>query len=356
MKHKRLFIPGPVEVEPEILQAMGTPMIGHRSSEFKELYAEVQPKLQKLLYTENPVFLSTSSATGIMEGSIRNLVGKRCLSLVCGAFSERWHGIAGECGKEADAIEVEWGKAIKPEQVDDALATGKYDTVALVHNETSTGVMNPLEAIAGVVKKYPDVMLLVDTVSSMTGVKIEVDRLGLDVCLAGTQKAFALPPGLCVFTVSRRALERSATMKGKGFYFDFQAFLKYHEKQNTPCTPSISHIFALNVQLDRMFKEGLESRFARHQKMAAYCRNWARERFALFPEAGYESVTLTTVANTRNIDVAALNKALASKDATIGNGYGDLKDKTFRIAHMGDCTLDQLKELLANIDGFLAGR
>jgi len=353
MKHKRLFIPGPVEVEPEILQAMGTPMIGHRSSEFKELYAEVQPKLQKVLYTENPVFLSTSSATGIMEGSIRNLVGKRCLTLICGAFSQRWHRIVSECDKEGDAIDVEWGKAIKPEQVDEALATGKYDTVALVHNETSTGVMNPLEEITQVVKNYPDVMLMVDTVSSMTGVKIEVDKLGLDVCLAGTQKAFALPPGLCVFTVSQRAMDRSATMKGKGFYFDFQAFLGYHEKNNTPCTPSISHIFALNVQLDRMIMEGLDNRFARHLEMSNYCRNWARERFALFSEEGYESVTLTTVTNTREIDVAALNKALAAKDATIGNGYGKLKDKTFRIGHMGDCTLDQIKELLANIDEFL---
>lgn len=353
MKYKRLFIPGPVEVEPEILQAMGTPMIGHRSSEFKELYAEVQPKLQKLLYTENPVFLSTSSATGIMEGAIRNLVGKRCLSLVCGAFSKRWYEIVPACAKEADAITVEWGKAIKPEQVDEALATGKYDAVALVHNETSTGVMNPLESIAEVVKKYPGVMLMVDAVSSMTGVKIEVDKLGLDVCLAGTQKAFALPPGLCVFTVSQRALERSAGMKDKGFYFDFQAFLEYHEKNNTPCTPSISHIFALNVQLDRMFREGLDNRFARHEEMANYCRNWARKRFALFPEEGYESITLTTVSNTREIDVAALNKALAARDATIGNGYGKLKDKTFRIGHMGDCTPAQLKELLDNIDEFL---
>lgn len=356
MKHKRLFIPGPVEVEPEILQAMGTPMIGHRSGEFKELYAEVQPKLQKLLYTANPVFLSTSSATGIMEGSIRNLVGKRCLTIVCGAFSQRWRGIVQECGKEGDAIDIEWGKAVRPGQVDAALATGKYDVVALVHNETSTGIMNPLEAVAEVVKKYPGVMLAVDAVSSMTAVKIEVDKLGLDVCLAGTQKAFALPPGLCVFTVSQRALERSASMKGKGFYFDFQAFLEYHEKNNTPCTPSISHIYALNVQLDRMFQEGLENRFARHRKMADRCRNWARQNFALFPEEGYESVTLTTATNNRGIDIAALNKALAARDATIGNGYGKLKDKTFRIAHMGDCTLDQLNELLANIDEYLAGR
>lgn len=356
MKHKRLFIPGPVEVEPEILQAMGTPMIGHRSGEFKELYAGVQPKLQKLLYTASPVFLSTSSATGIMEGSIRNLVGKRCLTIVCGAFAQRWYGIVQECGKAGDAIDIEWGKAVRPEQVDAALATGKYDVVALVHNETSTGIMNPLEAVAEVVKKYPEVMLAVDTVSSMTAVKIEVDKLGLDVCLAGTQKAFALPPGLCVFTVSQRALERSARMKGKGFYFDFQAFLEYHEKNNTPCTPSISHIYALNVQLDRMFREGLENRFARHREMADRCRNWARQNFALFPEEGYESVTLTTITNNRGIDIAALNKALAARDATIGNGYGKLKDKTFRIAHMGDCTLDQLNELLANIDEYLAGR
>ncbi len=353
MAHKRLFIPGPTEVEEEILQGMATPMIGHRGKEFEKLYAELQPKLQSLLYTKNPVFLSTSSSTGVMEGAIRNLVGKRCLSLVCGAFSDRWYEIAPACNKEADAIKVEWGKAVKAEQVDAALATGKYDAMALVHNETSTGVMNPLEAIAKVVKKYPDVMLMVDTVSSMAGVKIEVDKLGLDVCLAGTQKAFALPPGLAVFTVSQRALERSATMKDKGYYFDFQAFLESHAKNNTPCTPSISHLFALNVQMDRMFKEGLDARFKRHQEMANYCRSWAKKRFALFPEAGYESVTLTTVTNTRNMDVSALNKALAAKGAVIGNGYGKLKDKTFRIAHMGDCTMAQLKELLNNIDEFL---
>jgi len=353
MTHKRLFIAGPTEVEPEILEAMGTPMIGHRGSEFASLYAGMRPKLQKLLYTENPVFLSTSSSTGVMEGAVRNLVGRRCLVTVCGAFSKRWYEIISACNKAVDPVEVEWGKAVKPEQIDEALATGKYDAVAFVHNETSTGVMNPLEDVAEVVKKYPDVMLMVDAVSSMTAVKIEVDKLGLDVCLAGTQKAFALPPGLTVFSVSQRALERSATMEDKGYYFDFQAFLQYHQKDNTPCTPTISHLFALDVQLDRMFKEGLENRFARHKEMANHCRSWARERFAVFAEEGYESVTLTTLTNTRGTDISALIKALAAKNVVLGNGYGKLKDKTFRIAHMGDCTLEQLKELLGNIDEFI---
>ncbi len=352
--HKRLFIPGPTEVGRDILDAMGTWMIGHRSREYKELQGRVSPKLQKFLYTERPVFLGTCSSTGWMEGAVRNCVLRRCVNFCNGAFSERWHKITLANGIEADAVTQEWGKPIYPEMVDEALSSGKYDAMTLVHNETSTGVMSPLEEIASLVReKYPDVCLIVDAVSSMAAVKLEFDKLGLDVLLAGVQKAFALPAGLAVCAVSERAMERSSKAKNKGYYFDFEVFLKYWEKNQTPATPCISQVFALDRMLDKAFEEGLENRWARHRRMAEYVRGWARERFALYAEPGYESVSLTTVKNTRNIDVEALNEFLARKGAVIANGYGKTKDQVFRIAHMGDYDVKDLQELTGWIDEFL---
>ncbi len=353
--HKKLFIPGPTEVREDILDVMKTPMIGHRSKEFSELYDSVIPKVKKVLYTENKVFLSTSSATGLMEGAIRNCVKERALNLVCGAFSKRWHQITKANGKEADVVEVEWGKAILPEMVRDALKTGKYDAVTFVHNETSTGVMNPIYEIAEVMKEFPDVSFLVDAVSSMVGVKIEVDRLGIDVCLAGVQKAFALPPGLALCSVSEKALKKAESIPNRGYYFDFLTFLKYdQDKHQTPTTPIISIIFALDKQLDRFFEEGLENRFARHLKMANYVRDWTRQYFAFFPDEKYLSNTLTAIKNTRGISVADLNKELGKRGAMISNGYGKLKEQSFRIAHMGDLTLDDMKWLLSQINEILS--
>jgi aspartate aminotransferase-like enzyme len=237
----------------------------------------VKEKLKKLLFTEGKVFLSTSSAFGVMEGAVRNLVGKRCANFCNGAFANKWHDVTKRCGKEADAFKVDWGKPITPELVDEALSTGKYDSMTLIHNETSTGVMSPLAEIAEVMKKYPDVVSIVDTVSSMSAVKIPVDELGLDCCLFGVQKAFALPPGLAVFTASEKALERCKTIEGRGYYFDFLEFDAADAKDNTPSTPCISQIFAIDKQLDRFFAEGLKT-LARHQEMAKLVRTWVTDR------------------------------------------------------------------------------
>ncbi|KPJ51298.1 aminotransferase [candidate division TA06 bacterium DG_26] len=351
MKHKKLFIPGPTEVRREILDVLATPMIGHRSKDFSQLLGEVTPKLQKLFYTNGRVFLSTSSSTGVMEGAVRNCVKNRCLSCVCGAFSDRWEKIARANGKETERLEVEWGKGITADMVRDRLKNGKFDAITLVHNETSTGVMNPLYEIAEVMKEYPDVVFLVDAVSSLAGVKIEVDALGIDVCLAGVQKCFALPPGLAVFSVSDKALRKAREVDCRGYYFDFLEFERYFaERMQTPTTPVISLIYGLNRQLDDMFGEGLEKRFARHKELADYTRKWAKERFDLFADEGFRSNTLTTVTNTRGISVAALNQELAKREVTIANGYGKLKEKTFRIAHMGDLTSEEVKQLLLWID------
>ncbi|MFH0889110.1 MAG: alanine--glyoxylate aminotransferase family protein [Planctomycetota bacterium] len=349
--HKKLFIPGPVEVYPGVLNAMATPMIGHRTKEYAALHGDVKAKLQQLLYTKNKIYLSTSSGTGLMEACVRNCVNKRAAHFICGEFGERWYGISIANGKEADPFKVELGKAIKPEMVDKELATGKYDTVFITHNETSVGVLNPLAEIAEVVKKYPDVLFMVDAVSSMAGVKIEVDKWNIDVCLASTQKGFALPPGFAICSVSNRALERAKQVKNRGYYFDFVEFDAFDAKNQTPTTPSVSHLFALNYQLDQMLKEGLDNRFNRHKELAKICREWVKDNgFKLFTEPGYESITMTTADNIRKIDIKKLNEELAQVGYMISAGYGKLKDTTFRIAHMGDTTVQELKELLAAMD------
>jgi aspartate aminotransferase-like enzyme len=351
--HKRLFIPGPTEVHPAVRERMAMPPVGHRSAEATRLGESIIGKFQRLLHTRSPIFLSTSSSTGLMEACIRNGSRKRFLSLPCGAFGERWHEIAQANGKPVDAVAAEWGKAIRPEAVRKALATGRYDAVLLTHNETSTGVMCPLPEIAAVVKTFPDVLLFVDAVSSMGAVDLDFDLLGIDGLLAGVQKALALPPGFAVMAVSDRAIERAGEIEHRGFYFDFVRHSDAYRRKQGITTPSTSHLYALDLQLDRILEETMPVREARHRRMADVARAWAVDRFGLFAEAGFESVTLTTVRNTRGVDVAGLNRELAERGVVIANGYGKLKDQTFRIAHMGEIQTDELAELLGWIDEIL---
>jgi len=353
MPHKRLFIPGPTEVRVENLAALALPQVGHRSSEFKELYAAVVPKLKTLLRTEGRVMLFTSSSTGVWEAAIRNCVRDRVLCCMQGAFSDRWLKVAESNGKRPTALQVDWGQAITAEMIDAELAKGGYDAITVVHNETSTGVMNHLDEIAEVLKKYPDVSFLVDAVSSMAGAPIEVDKWGIDVCLAGLQKAFSLPAGLAVGSVSQAALDKAATIENRGYYFDLLEMAKYDDRGMTPSTPAIPQIQALSAQLDDFLAEGIDQRFARHAFLAGIVQDWARDRFAIFSQAGFESPTITCVKNTRGISVADLNDQLAQQWAMISNGYGKLKEETFRIAHMGDTQEWEMRGLLATIDRLL---
>jgi len=360
MAHVKLHIPGPVEVSDKTFQAFRSPMIGHRGQGFKDLYAKMRPQLQALLDTKQLVYLSTSSAWGVMEGAIRNLVAKKVLNCMCGAFSDKWLDVSKRCGKDAEGLQVEWGSPIRAEAIDKKLATGQFDALTLIHNETSTGVMSPLSEIAALKAKYPDVMFIVDAVSSLTATKIELDALQIDVLLAGTQKAFALPPGLSVFACSPAALAKAATMKDRGYYFDFVEFQKNAEQDMTPSTPSIGHVFALSSKLDDFFAEGLDARFARHKKLAEATRSWAAKHgFNLYPEPGFESVTLTCVSNGarpggRVIDVAKFQKLVKEQGFLIDGGYGKIKGTTFRLSNMGDETEAAMQALYGAMDQALA--
>lgn len=352
--HKKLFIPGPVEVAPEILQAMATPMVGHRMPEYATLHHRVKEGLKRLLFTDGRVFLATSSAFGVMEGAVRNLVAKRCANFCNGAFSDKWHDVTVRCGKAADAIKVEWGQAITPELVERTLATGRYDAFTLIHNETSTGVMSPLPEIMAVARKYPEVDSIIDTVSSMSALKIPVDELGIDCCIFGVQKALALPPGLAVFTASDKALTKAKTVEGRGYYFDFAEFAKNDDKDNTPSTPCLSQIYALDRQLERIFSEGLEARWQRHQDLARQVREWVQERgYGFFAEPPHQSLTLTCATNVPGTDLARLKKLLGERGFAFDDGYGKIKGQTFRIAHMGDIRPEELQQFLAVIDEIL---
>lgn len=352
--HKKLFIPGPTEVRQDILDAQAKPLIGHRMKAMTELYTGMIKKTQDILATQNFTFILTASGSAIMEGAIRNCVKSDVLCCVCGAFSERWYKIAQSCDKNADAVTVDWGKAITPEMVEEKLKEKKYEAITIVQNETSTGVRNPVEDIAQVLKKYPDVLLLVDTVSSLMGDHIKINDWGIDVCLASSQKALALPPGLAVGVVSDKALKKAETVTGRGQYCDFNGIKAYFEKKGqTPSTPAITLMYAMDIQLDKIKSETMEKRYQRHKDMAKYVQDWANKHFKMFPEKGYESVTVSCIDNTKKINVADLNSELGNRGYAISNGYGKMKEQTFRIAHMGDLTLDEVKELITNIDEIL---
>lgn len=350
--HDKLFIPGPVEVSEKTWEAFRRPMIGHRSEAFRELYRSIHPRLRELFGTKQPVFLSTSSAWGVMEAAIRNVVRERVLCCMCGAFSDKWLDVARRCGKEAEPLQVEWGRHIDPAALDQQLATGRFDTVTLIHNETSTGVMNPLPEICCTMAKYPDVALIVDTVSSFSAVPIAMDSLGIDVLLTGSQKALALPPGFALFAASEKAFARAEKQKDRGYYFDFLEFKKNQETDMTPTTPSVAHIHALQSKLDDIFTEGLTNRYERHSRTNALVHEWVRARgFEFFAEDGYRSKTLTCVRNNRGIDVAALVKELRAKHhLVIDGGYGKIKGQTFRLSNMGDETEESVSHLLRCLD------
>jgi aspartate aminotransferase-like enzyme len=334
-------------------------MIGHRSGECDALIASVEDKLKQIFLTQHRVYILASSGSGLQEAAIRNGVrsGRRVANFVNGAFSQRWHEVSAGCGKAAVKFVVPMGQPILPEFVAASLAGGEWDAITVVHNETSTGVASPVGAIAALLHaQYPETLLFVDAVSSLAGDWIPTDEWRLDLCLTSSQKALALPPGLAFAAVSDRVLERAQQVTGRGWYFDFLLLEKYLAKSTTPATPAISLLRAADKQLGAILTEGLAARIARHRRLADMTQQWALGRgFGLFAAEGYRSQTVTCVENTPNIDYASLSKFLKGRGLAISNGYGDLKGKTFRIAHMGDVTDAEMRALLMAIDAFEAG-
>ncbi len=352
-----MFVPGPVDVAPEVLAAQTKPMLPHRSKDFEAIFQRSEAKAKDLFYTTTRVFQAASSGSGMQEAGIRNFVQESVLSCINGSFAQRWYDVAVANGKQADKLEVEMGEAITPELLRDALKKKHYEAVTIVHNETSTGVENPLKDLCKVVQEVsPDTLILVDAVSSLGGVKIEMDALGVDFLLTSSQKCLALPPGLSLAAASDRAMKKAESVTNRGWYFDLLLMEKHRLKDSTPMTPAMPLIYALDLQLDRIFAEGLENRFARHAAMSKRVQDWgAQHGMEPVAKAAYRSKTVVTMRNSLNWDISALNKFLQTKGMRIANGYGKLKDLSYRVATMGETSMKDVETLLAAMDEFIKG-
>ena len=350
-----MFVPGPVDVADEVLQAQAAPMLPHRSKEFEATYRRASEKAQQLFYTQYRVFLTASSGTGLQEAAIRNFVDKRVLSVVNGAFADRWYEVAVSNGRDAEKLAFEWDTPASPERIADTVRAGGFEALTVVHNETSTGMQNPVKEIGEAVRAIaPDTLILVDAVSSLGGTKIEMDAWGLDMVLTSSQKCLALPPGLGLGAVSDRAMEKAKSVQNRGWYFDLLRMEKHRLKDSSPATPAMSLIFALDLQLDRILAEGLDNRFARHSAMAKRVQDWAEAHdLSMYAPEGYRSQTVTTIKNERNIKVSDLNAFLKQREMRIAGGYGPIKESTFRIAHMGDTQMEDIAKLLEAMEEYL---
>ena len=339
-----------------MFHAMCRPMIGHRSKDYQALHESVVKKLRQFMGTERDIFVFTSSATGVMEAAVRNGVSGTILHTVCGAFSERWTDISRACNKEIKTLEVSFGSAIRPKMLTEVLQKEQFDAVTITHNETSTGVMNPLKDLCAAIRSaQPDALIFVDAVSSFGGSVIKPDEWGIDVLIFGTQKCFALPPGLAFAVVSPRAMARSAQLTGKGYYFDFVEMKKYADKHMTPATPAISLLYGVDAQLDRMHAEGMEGRARRHQEMAQMVQEWVvKHQLPFTAEEGFRSPTVTSVTAPEGFDSDEFRKKVKEKGFAIADGYGQLKGKGFRIGHMGDWRVEDIQNLLRIMDNVIA--
>ena len=360
----RFFRPGPTEVRPEVLEAMNRPVIGHRGPEMKGLIGDLQPGLRALFGTARPVYISTSSATGLMEAAVTNLSRRRVLCLVNGAFGARFHDIAATTGHPADRLEVPWGEPNRPARLRERLAADpdRYDLVTVVHSETSTGVLNPVRELAAVVDEFEGVLLAVDGVSSVAGGEVRFDEWGVDFLLTGSQKALALPPGLSFAAASAAAVERAHEVPARSHYFDLTEFDRRIRNHQTPNTPAVPLLYALERQLERIRQEGVGGRIRRHESMSRRTQEWVSDLadrtgspYRVLAPEDHRSPTVTAVRLPEGVTGTDAVDALGERGFTISPGYGKLKDASLRIGHMGDHTLSELEELLAALDEVLAG-
>jgi aspartate aminotransferase-like enzyme len=354
------FVPGPTEVRPEILAAMQRPMITHRSAEFEALYAHCDEGLRRVFRTARPVFISSSSATGLMEAAVRNAPAGPILSLVNGAFSARFAEIARACGRTVKALEVPYGEIVPLETVEHALRAQRFAAVTAAHSETSTGAAQDVQAIAELAHAN-GAYSLIDSVSGMGGMPVETDAWALDFVLTGSQKALALPPGLAFCCASDRYLASAADAPARGRYFDIVEFAEYAAKRQTPNTPAISLFYALEAQMAAIGPTGIECRWARHAAMSSVTHAWVEHQRSggrtdgILAPAGARSATVTVVKTAAGVDARAIVAEAARRGFTLGGGYGKLAATSFRVGHMGDQTVETVTRVLDVVGEVLAG-
>jgi aspartate aminotransferase-like enzyme len=345
------FVPGPTEVRQEVLDALRRPMIPHRSAAFEELFARIQSRLKKVFRTERPVFVIPASGTGMMEAAIRCAPAGRILSLVNGAFAERFARIAEACGREVDRFAIPWGEVHAPSELAKYLTNGTYAAITVAHSETSTGALNDIRRLSDAAHEA-GVRCLIDSVSGMAGAVVEFDQWKLDYVLTGSQKALAIPPGLAFSVASESFIESAKEVKGRGIYFDLVELDEFALQGQVPSTPAVSLCYALDVQLDAIVAEGMEARWRRHADMLSLASSWVDEcrendiDIENIVEPGSRSPTVSTIRLPQGMTSATFTRKVAAQGITVATGYGKLKEATFRIGHMGDHTTATLGRCL----------
>lgn len=347
---RKLFTVGPVDVAPDTLAAMDKPMITHRTKEYKQLHASIEEKLKEVLDTNYDILMVAGSATVLLEGAARCGISKKSLGLTSGSFGDRSIEVATTNGKQVDVVKVPLGKAVKPADIEGKVAKDT-EAVHWVSNESSSGVYCDSVALAEKVREQnPDSLIMIDSVTSMFAMDLNFKKVEPDSVVFGTQKALALPPGLAFAAVSPRFFAKAETVQNKGFYADFTKLKEKNDENYALTTPPVSLMYGVDYQLDKMLKEGMATRYRRHQEMADMVRKWAKEKLqGIFPEEGYQSNTIGVV-NRGDLDFDKFHSIIKSKGMEISNGYGAVKNSTFRIGHMGDLTCSDIRNLLDVMD------
>jgi len=344
----RYFIPGPVEIDPEVAEAMLRPMIGHRGAEAHALVARIQPGLQALFGTTRPVMLATGSATAMIEAAVRSGVREQVLCIISGTFGARFADVAERCGKGVVRLHVHRGSVLEPEALEAMLDGPPIDAVTMVHSETSTGALAPVAELVRRFRQMDDVLTIVDAVSSVGGMPIKADEWAADFVLTGSQKAIGIPPGLAFGVASERFVERARRNEERGFYLDVIDLLSAAEQARFPQTPALPVVYALEAQLARIQREGLDVRFARHRAMRERVETWVtgHDRCGIMAPPGRRSDTVTALTLKPERSARQIVRTLADEGWQLSTGLEQDEDRVIRIGHMADLTLGHVEGVL----------
>ncbi|HVD47411.1 MAG TPA: alanine--glyoxylate aminotransferase family protein [Candidatus Limnocylindria bacterium] len=350
----QLRIPGPTPLPERVVRSMSRPMIDHRGPEFAAILSEITNGAKRVFKTSNDVLFLTSSGSGGLESAIANLVspGDEVVAAVCGLFGERFAALAAAYGADVVRLDFEWGQPVDPDDLASVLERHpKAKVVLLTHNETSTGLTNPLQGLARVAHKAGRIVV-VDGVSSISSVAIETDAWGIDVAVSGSQKGWMAPPGLALVSVSDRAWAQQAQARSPRFYFDWKEAKVWAEKGMTPFTPAIGVVFALQEGLHMLEEEGLDAVYERHERLARGTQAGLKALgFQLYAQEGYRSNTVTSAVPPSGLDVAALRKLLNEKyGVVIGGGQGKMTGKMIRVGHLGAIAAGDVVQVLWAIE------
>jgi aspartate aminotransferase-like enzyme len=355
------FLPGPTEVRAEVLTAMTRPTIFHRSRAFEDMFATIQAGLGELFLTARPVYVMPASGTGAMEAAVRNVAQGKILSLVNGSFSERFADIAESCGHTVTRLSVPAGETFDLDAVESALRGGSFAALTLAHSETSTGVVSPVREIAALARKH-GVLSLVDSVSGIGGAELCTDAWGVDFVFTASQKALAIPAGLAFAVASPEYVERAKQSTTHGRYFDVAEFEKFSGVHQTPTTPALHLLYALDVQLRNIHLEGIERRWGRHIAMRDATIAWVegaagrlRAPLQVLAREGIRSPTVTAIVLPERVTPSHIVDEAAKRGFVIGGGLAPVSKTTIRIGHMGDHDVDGLAQCLAAVEDAIGG-